>query len=144
MVRNTIVLRDSRYIYCNHCRLVLMFVCQFVNWYYVNQQRTCGHFHEYNLPVIYGSDTSQYNFCCDVLVIVYVILECFIIQFLGNGQFTKAKLRARVDVDITSSSPSQEKPMVSTLTSGYLMESQYAAALKIGLYATLCSSYVYL
>ena len=47
-----------------------------------------------------------------------------------------AKLRATVDVDIISSSPSQEKPMVSTPTSGYLMESQYAAALKRGLYVT--------
>ena len=50
-----------------------------------------------------------------------------------------AKLRATVDVDIISSSPSQEKPMVSTPTSGYLMESQYAAALKRGLYVALCS-----
>ena len=50
-----------------------------------------------------------------------------------------AKLRATVDVDIISSSPSHEKPMVSTPTSGYLMESQYAAALKRGLYVALYS-----
>ena len=50
-----------------------------------------------------------------------------------------AKLRATVDVDIISSSSSQEKPLVSTPTSGYLMESQYAAALKRGLYVLPCA-----
>jgi len=47
-----------------------------------------------------------------------------------------AKLRATVDVDIISSS-SQDKPMASTPNNGYLMESQYAAALKRGLYVIL-------
>ena len=50
---------------------------------------------------------------------------------------SKTKLRVTADVDIISSSPSQEKLMVSTPTSEYLMEAQYAAALKEGTVATL-------
>ncbi|XP_065898660.1 putative leucine-rich repeat-containing protein DDB_G0290503 [Dysidea avara] len=52
----------------------------------------------------------------------------------STGSSPIAKLRARVDVDIIS--PNQEKPMPSTPTSGFLMESQYAAALKRGLTET--------